>query len=63
MLGSAHDIYERITQELILDFKATYGPLTGGLRQFRLSPVIRAATFDERIANIEDFEAVLASDS
>jgi HD-GYP domain-containing protein (c-di-GMP phosphodiesterase class II) len=63
MLGSAHDIYQRITQELILDFKATYGPLAGGLRQFRLSPVIRAKTFDERIANIEDFEAVLASDS
>ncbi|NOQ87756.1 MAG: HAMP domain-containing protein [Gammaproteobacteria bacterium] len=63
MLGSAHDIYERITQELILDFKATYGPLSGGLRQFRLSPVITEKTFAERIAHIEDFEAVLASDS
>ena len=63
MLDSAHEIYERITQELTLDFKATYGPLSGGLRQFRLSPLIRAKTFDERIAYLEDFEAVLASDS
>lgn len=63
MLDSAHDIYQRITQELILDFKATYGPLAGGLRQFRLSPVIKAKTFAERIAHIEDFEAVLASGS
>ncbi|MBE9564345.1 MAG: hypothetical protein IMF17_03795 [Proteobacteria bacterium] len=63
MLNSAHDIYARITQELILDFKGTYGALAGGLRQFRLSPVITADTFDERIGYIEDFEAVLASDS
>ncbi len=63
MLASAHDIYQRISQELILDFKATYGPLAGGLRQFRLSPVIKAKTFAERVANIEDFDAVLASDS
>ncbi len=63
MLDSAHDIYQHITQELILDFKATYGPLAGGLRQFRLSPVIQAKTFADRIAHIEDFEAVLASGS
>ncbi len=63
MLNSAHDIYARITQELILDFKGTYGALAGGLRQFRLSPVTTADAFDERIAYIEDFEAVLASDS
>ena len=63
MLESAHDIYRHITQELTLDFKATYGPLSGGLRQFRLSPLIKAKTFDERIAHLEDFEAVLASDS
>ena len=63
MLNSAHDIYQRISQELTLDFQATYGPLAGGLRQFRLSPVIKAKTFDERIANIEDFDAVLASGS
>jgi len=63
MLGSADDLYERITQELILDFKATYGSVSGGLRQFRLSPIIQANTFDERIAYLANFKAVLESES
>ncbi len=63
MLGSADDLYERITQELILDFKATYGPISGGLRQFRLSPIIKAKTFDQRIAYLANFKAVLESES
>ena len=63
MLNSAHDIYARITQELILDFNGTYGALAGGLRQFRLSPVITANTFSQRIANIEAFKAVLDTDA
>jgi HD-GYP domain-containing protein (c-di-GMP phosphodiesterase class II) len=63
MLGSADDLYERITQELILDFKATYGPISGGLRQFRLSPITKAKTFDQRIAYLANFKAVLESES
>ena len=63
MLESVDDLYERITQELILDFKATYGPIAGGLRQFRLSPIIKAETFDERIAYLANFKAVLESES
>lgn len=62
MLDSANDLYERITQELILDFKASYGPISGGLRQFRLSPVIKAKTFVERINYLPSFQAVLESD-
>ncbi|MFV1984627.1 MAG: HD domain-containing phosphohydrolase [Thiohalomonadales bacterium] len=61
MLSNAVDIYERITQEFIFDFKATYGPMAGGLRQFRLSPVIKAKTFKERIAYLPEFQAVLES--
>ncbi len=34
MLDSANDLYERITQELILDFKATYGPISRGLGMY-----------------------------
>jgi HD-GYP domain-containing protein (c-di-GMP phosphodiesterase class II) len=59
MLNDANEVYERITQELILDFKATYGPISGGLGQFRLSPVIKAKTFDQRIAYLPNFKAVL----
>ncbi len=63
MLGSADNLYERVTQELILDFKATYGPISSGLRLFRLSPIIKAKTFDQRIAYLANFEAVLESES
>ena len=63
MLESADNLYESITQELILDFKATYGSIFGGIRQFRLSPVIRAKTFEQRIAHLPGFQAVLESDS
>jgi len=59
MLSNANDIYARITQELINDFKATYGPIKGGLRQFRLSPAIKAKTFQERAAYLPKFQAVL----
>ena len=62
MLKSADEIYARITHELTLDFKITYGSLAGGLRQFRLSPVIQAATFEQRIAYLPAFQAVLESD-
>ncbi|MFV1993418.1 MAG: HD domain-containing phosphohydrolase, partial [Acidiferrobacterales bacterium] len=61
MLSNARDIYARITQELIYDFKATYGPIKGGLRQIRLSPVTRAKTFQKRVAFLPDFLAVLES--
>ncbi len=63
MLKSADDLYGRITQELILDFKATYGSIAGGIRQFRLSPVIYAETFEQRIENLPNFQAVLESDT
>ncbi|MEO1926645.1 MAG: HD domain-containing phosphohydrolase [Gammaproteobacteria bacterium] len=62
MLASANDLYGRITQELIFDFKATYGSIAGGLRQFRLSPVIQAKTFQQRFAYLPSFQAVLESD-
>ena len=62
MRGSAEELYERITQELALDFKATYGSIRGGLLQFRLSPVIRAKTFNERASNLANFSAILEFD-
>ena len=61
MLNSARDIYQRITRELALDFKSTYGSIPGELRQFRLSPVIQAETFSERISYVENFQAILES--
>jgi len=63
ILNSADELYGRISQELILDFNATYGSISGGLRQFRLSPVIKAQTFEQRIQYLPGFKAVLASDA
>ncbi|MFW2439350.1 MAG: HD domain-containing phosphohydrolase [Arenicellales bacterium] len=62
MLDSANALYDRIAQELILDFKATYGSIRGDLRQLRLSPLIKAKTFKERIAYLPNFQAILVSD-
>ena len=62
ILDSANDLHERITQELTLDFKATYGSISGGLRQFRLSPLIKAKTFAERISYLPNFQAALEAD-
>ena len=62
MLSDAGDIYERISKELSLDFKSTYGPIAGALRQFRLSPLIQAKSFDERISFLANFVAVLKSE-
>jgi HD-GYP domain-containing protein (c-di-GMP phosphodiesterase class II) len=63
MLNDARDIYESISNELSLDFKSTYGPIAGVLRQFRLSPLIKAKSFDERISYLPNFVAVLKSES
>lgn len=50
MLNDAREIYQRITQELALNFKATYGSIFGELSRFRLSPIIKAKTFFDRIS-------------
>ncbi len=63
MLDAADGLHERISHELVLDFKATYGPIAGGLRQFRLSPVIRAKTFEQRMRYLANFQAVLDAES
>jgi len=61
MLNDAREIYQRISRELALDFKATYGSIFGELRQFRLSPLVKEKTFAERISYLENFQAFLES--
>lgn len=62
MLNDTREIYQRISRELALDFKATYGSINGELRQFRLSTLVNAKTFSERVACLGNFQAVLESD-
>ncbi|MFV2060626.1 MAG: HD domain-containing phosphohydrolase [Gammaproteobacteria bacterium] len=61
MLRNAEDIYTRITNELVNDFRANYGSIAGTLRQFRLSPVSKAQTFKNRFKFIPDFLAIIDS--
>lgn len=61
MLNSAYDLYEHIPQELKLDIKATYGPITGALKHLRSSPVTKAKTFVQRKNQLPIFKAMLAS--
>lgn len=63
MLASADELYEHISQELFFDFKASYGSITGSLLQFRLSPLIKASTFNQRIAHLNSFKAALKSET
>jgi HD-GYP domain-containing protein (c-di-GMP phosphodiesterase class II) len=62
MLDAADELYEQITRELFLDFKATYGSIQGGIHQLRLSPLIHARTFAERIDFLPVLAAVLESE-
>ncbi len=62
MLDSAMELYERISRELVLDFKASYGSVAVGLSQLRLSPVISAKSYEQRSQYLPAFKAVLDSD-
>ncbi len=61
MLESAHDLYERISQQLMLDFKVSYGPLEVGLRQFRLLPLSKAENYTQRSVYLPGFKAMFES--
>ncbi len=61
MLNSAYDLYEHIPEELKLDIKATYGPITGALKHLRSSPVTKAKTFAQRKNQLPIFKAMLVS--
>jgi HD-GYP domain-containing protein (c-di-GMP phosphodiesterase class II) len=62
MLDSAMELNERITRELVLDFKASYSSLALGLSQFRLSPVISAKSYEQRSQYLPAFKAILDAD-
>ncbi|MBL4712823.1 MAG: hypothetical protein JKX75_10095, partial [Gammaproteobacteria bacterium] len=62
MLNSAKSLYVRSAHELSLDFAANYSSVAKGLNQFRLSPVIKANSFKQRIHYLVNFQAVLTSE-
>jgi len=59
LLTSAHQVYDQLTEELILDIKGTYTPLIGVLKMLAISPVTTAATIDQRLDHLQAFSIVL----
>ena len=59
LLTSAHQVYDQLTEELILDIKGTYTPLRGVLRMLAISPVTTAETLDQRLDHLQAFSIVL----
>ena len=49
ILSSAAAVYKQISDELHLEFRATYRPATAVLRLLALSPLIRATSLDQRL--------------
>jgi len=62
MLDSAYERYDGIAEELILDFKQTYGSLAVELKLLALSSIISSQSFVERITYLPEFQVVLESD-
>jgi HD-GYP domain-containing protein (c-di-GMP phosphodiesterase class II) len=59
LLTSAHQVYDRLADELILDIKGTYITLAGVLKMVAISPVTTANTLDQRLEHLETFSIVL----
>ncbi len=59
LLTSAHQVYDRLTEELILDIKGTYTPLAGVLRMLALSPITTTDTLEQRLEYLELFSIAL----
>lgn len=61
MLSSMNELYEHIPDELNLDIKATYGPVSGALQHLRLSPLVQSENFSERLQSLPVLKAMLVS--
>jgi hypothetical protein len=59
LLESAHQIYDRLAEELILDIKGTYTPLAGVLNMLSISPISTADTLEQRLEYLKLFSIVL----
>lgn len=59
LLSSAHEIYNRLTEELRLDIKGTYTPLAGILKLLARSPITTADSLEQRLEHLEYFSIVL----
>ncbi|MGB5518887.1 MAG: HD domain-containing phosphohydrolase [Gammaproteobacteria bacterium] len=61
LLSSAHEIYNRLTEELSLDIKGTYTPLAGVLQILAISPITKANSLEQRLEHLEAFSIALSN--
>ena len=59
ILSSANQLYSQITQELALDFKATYSPMAATLEILSHSTITESKTLEQRLQYLKGFKAVL----
>ena len=59
LLTSAHQVYDRLAEELILDIKGSYMTLAGVLKMIAISPVTTANTLAQRLEHLETFTITL----
>ena len=62
ILSSADRVYDQLSQDLILDFTATYKPVGETLRLLALSPVVSAASLDQRLESLGTLSAALENE-
>jgi len=61
ILASASELYDRIAQELFLDFVGTYKPVVDTVNLLALSPVIKADDLNGRLQSLDLITSVLRS--
>jgi HD-GYP domain-containing protein (c-di-GMP phosphodiesterase class II) len=63
ILSSADRMYDQLTQELLLDIRATYRPVGDTLGLLALTPLVHATSLAERLESVPLLGAVLRSES
>ena len=63
ILSSANQLYTQITQELALDFEATYSPMAATLEILSHSTITQSKTLEQRLEYLKGFKAVLDSNA
>ena len=61
LLSSAQQVFEQLTDELLLEIKGSYQPIGGSLRLLSESPVIEADTLEQRLEHLKSFTISLDS--
>jgi HD-GYP domain-containing protein (c-di-GMP phosphodiesterase class II)/HAMP domain-containing protein len=63
ILSSADKMYDQVTQELLLDIKATYRPVGNTLGLLALTPLVDAMTLPDRLRSVPLLSEALRSES